>query len=231
MYEKFEEVKMKMEEIKSIKCTLLSWLKDEVNSGKDCCHLQSAGDVADMIKDLSKAEKDCAETFYYMVVSQAMLEGGEPSYGSMGYNHRHTNSGRFASAGRGHMVYGFHHEPFMDQQAYIDGYLNDPQFKHKMSSSSSINAMGYTDGRTDAYNGSSKYGRSYDDYQNARRYYTASKDPAAREEMNHHAMEHVENALESMQEMWESSDDIMLKKRIMEEVSKIFNGMKAAMQK
>lgn len=225
----------KTEEIKRVKETLFSWVQQEVNSGKDCFHVESVGATVDMVKDLAEAEKECAEALYYMVVVDAMLNGEEPSYGeSMGYNHRHLRNGEFARSGRGHIVgggtSGFHHGPFVDEKPYIDAYLHDPNFRHGMLN----RTMGYDDGmRNGDWGGrnagsKSKYGQAYDDYQEARRHYTASGDPIEKERMEHHTMEHVNNALESMQEMWESSDDIMLKKRIVDEASKIINQMKAA---
>lgn len=228
MHEKFAKAEAKMDEVKSVKETLLSWVKEEVNAGKECFQVDTVGDVVDMIKDLSKTEKDCAEALYYMAVVKAMLEAEESPYGNMGYNHRHMANGRFAPSGEGHVVYGYH--PYIGQQSYIDGYLNDPDFKSNMS------RMGYPDGMPGRMNHNdynsdrgtgSKYGRSYDNYQTARRHYTMSKDPAMKEEMNHHAMEHVDNTLESLQEMWESSDDTMLKKRIVDEMSKVLSEMKS----
>lgn len=228
MHEKMMELKMKSEEIKQIKETLMSWVKEEVSKGSGCdgCHVESTGAVVDMIKDLAETEKECAEAMYYMIVSEAMLNGEEPSYsGSMGYNHRHLNNGRFASSGRGHMVsgngshsgsYGYTTRPYLDQEPYIDAYLHDPNFVHKMS-------MGYN-GEPNM-NRPSKYGESYDRYKDAKRHYTETRSPEDREAMNHHTMEHVDNVLGSLQEMWESSDD-MLKKRMVDEMSKVLSQMK-----
>lgn len=229
------ETMAKIEEIKQVKETLFSWLREEVGHGKDCIHLESSGDVTDMIKDLAETEKECMEALYYMTVISAMQQGEEPYYGdSMGYNHRHTNSGRFASAGRGHVVgghhsgsYGYHHGPFMDQTPYVDGYLHDPNFEYSMENRNKT--MGYDDGRMSHNN--SKYGKAYEDYREARRHYTTSKNVSDKEEMNHHIMEHLGNSLESLQEMWEASDDTMLKKRFLDEMSKVFNQMKASAPK
>lgn len=219
MHEKLTELKMKSEEMKEIKNTLLSWVKEEVGSGKECFHVESVGEVVDMIKDLAEAEKECAEACYYMIVSSAMLEGEEePSYG-MGYNHRHMSNGQFASSGKGHMVYGYH-KPYIDQEPYINGYLHDPNFKDEMKS-----MMGY-DSEKYPRKRASKYGEAYDDYQAARRHYTVSKKPESKEMMNEYAMKHVDNVLESLEELWESSDDVMLKKEIVDEMSKILNAMK-----
>lgn len=234
MHEKLTEMMTKVEDVKEIKETLLSWLKDEVHCGKDAFHVDSNGKVTDMIKDLAQTEKECAEALYYMVVVYAMLNPDTDSYdASMGYNHRHLRNGEFARSGRGHVVNsgtsGFHAGPFVDQGPYIDAYLHDPNefrrtmTKHPMS-------MGYDN---DPYMGASKskYGQAYEDYKEARRHYTESRNPVDKEKMDHHIMEHVHNGLESMQEMWKSSDDVMLKKRIVDEASAIINQMKAEMPK
>lgn len=236
MHEKIEEMMAKTEEIKKMKETMLSWVQQEVNSGKECVHVESTGQVVDMIKDLAETEKECAESLYYMVVVDAMLNGKEPEYGEpMGYNHRHLNNGRFARSGSGHVVgggtSGFHPGPFVDQDPYIDGYLHNPEdFWRTMNKHP--NTMGYDDehGRwKDSDGQKSKYGRAYDDYLEARRHYTVSKNASDKERMDHHTMEHVMNGLESMQEMWAASDDAMLKKRIVEEASKVIDRMKTSM--
>lgn len=235
MHEKLQKLMTTSEEICKIKETLTCWLKEEVNLGKDNCHLKSSGDVTDMIKDLAETEKECAEALYYYTVIKAMLEGEEPSYGdSMGYNHRHLRSGRFAPSGEGHRVngshngsYGFHPGPFVDQEEYIDAYLYDPSFKAKMRPS-----MGYNDGMDRDWNDTgSKYGRDYDNYKAARRHYTTSNRPEDKERMDQYALSHVDNALESVKDLWDSSDDVMLKKRIVDEASKVLNHMKADMAK
>lgn len=236
MYEKLQEMMIKNEEVKQAKETLFGWVKEEISGGKQCFDVDSTGKTIDMVKDLAETEAKCAESLYYMTVIAAMLEGDEPSYenGNMGYNHRHLNSGRFAKSGRGHVVsghgssYGFHPGPFMDQEPYIDGYIHDPNdFRRRMNPN-----LGYDDGRHWDNEGErgpkSKYGKAYDDYKEARRHYTVSKNHEDKEKMDHHIMEHVENALESMLEMWESSDDVMLKKRISDEASKVLNQMKMA---
>lgn len=236
MYEKLQEMMFKYEEVRQAKDTLFSWVKEEISGGKQCFDTDGTGKTTDMIKDLAEAEAKCAESLYYMTVITAMLEGDESSYenGNMGYNHRHLNSGRFARSGRGHVVsghgssYGFHPGPYMDQEPYIDGYIHDPNdFRRKMNPN-----MGYDDDRrwdNERENGNkSKYGKAYDDYKEARRHYTVSNKHEDKEKMEHHVMEHVENALESMLEMWESSDDVMLKKRIADEASKVLNQMKMA---
>lgn len=238
MQEKLAEMMVKNEEVTRLKETLLSWVKEEVNGGKECFHVESVGQTMDMVKDLAATEKYCAEALYYMTVIDAMLNTDEPSYeegGVAGYNHRHLNNGRFARSGRGHVVNGggssgFHPGPFVDQEPYIDAYLHDPNEAWRRGDR---RAMGYDDGKD--WNGQeksrSKYGEAYDNYREARRHYTVSKDAMDKERMDHHTMEHVNNTLESMVEMWESSDDAMLKKRIVDEASKALNQMKAGMPK
>lgn len=235
MHEKLAEMMAKLEDVKCVKETLLSWVKEDISGGKNNFCVENVGQVVDMVKDLAETEKECAEALYYMTVVKAMLSGEEPNYGApMGYNHYHLKNGEFARSGRGHIVNGgtsgFHHKPFVDEEPYIDGYLHDPNFRHVMNPTMT---MGYDDGmdRQDIRRKGSKYGDSYDKYQEARRYYTASKSTADKERMDQYTMEHVNNALESMQEMWNSSDDVMLKKRIVDDASKVLNQMKADMAK
>lgn len=236
MHEKLTEMMTKVKDVNEIKETLLSWLKEEAHCGKEAFHVDSNGKVTDMIKDLAQTEKECAEALYYMVVVEAMLNPDMNSYdSSMGYNHRHLRNGEFAKSGRGHVVNGgtsgFHPGPFVDQEPYIDAYLHNPdEFRRVMQNHPS---MGYNDGmnRGDWNKNRSKYGQAYDEYKEARRHYTESRNPVDKDKMDHHIMEHVHNTLESLQEMWEASDDAMLKKRVVDEASTVLNQMKTSMVK
>lgn len=205
-----EEMMAEMNDLKEIKKTLTSWLKEEVNQGKECFDTKTCGDVSDMIKDAAETMKECYEAMYYKTVIEAMESRREPAYGGedvYGYNNRHMANGKFAKAGRGHMVSGY--EPYIDQEPYIDAYLHDPTFQNRIKHGS----MGYNDGgRT----GRSEYGEIYDNYRTARRHYQDSNSKEDKEEMDQHCMKYMNHTMKHLKSMWEDADP-MLKKRLKED--------------
>lgn len=219
-----------LEEMEGIKKTLISWLKEETNNGKECFDTKSCGDVSDIIKDIAQATKDCYEAHYYKTVIEAMNEGGEPSYGEgpYGYNHRHMSNGRFASAGRGHYVRGYNPGPYMDQMPYIDAYMHDPEFMERMQGGN-MN-MGYNNsngsgnsgnsGRSGGGNqgggrgnmGYSRDGEAYENYRNARRHYQDSKSFRDKSTMEENCMSYMDNTIKNLKSIWEEADPSLKEK-------------------
>lgn len=217
MTHEIEEMMSEMSDIKEIKKTLISWLKGEVNDGKERFDTSSCGDVSDIIKDMAETTKACYEALYYKTVVEAMNSGERPSYGEdevYGYNHRHTKSGKFASTGKGHPVYGY--RPFVDHEPYIDGYLHDPNYEHRIRTLS-MDPMGYnpSDIRHDMSN-RSKHGETYDNYRRAMRNYHETRSQADKEEMDAHHMMYMEDTINNLCAMWKEADP-MLKKKMKED--------------
>lgn len=171
------------------------------------------GQVVDMIKDLAQAEKDCMEACYYKSVVGAMddygfeNEGEIEEYGRMGYDTRRYSSGRYAPKGAGHYspVHG-RRGYTMPPAGHIPSYMMDNSAPHE-------HRMGYP--MQD--NG---YGRSMDNYKNAKRYYTKTKDPHMREEMDQHALDHVNETIYTFKEIWQDADT-NLKKDMKGQLSKL----------
>ena len=210
MHPEIEEMMAEMTDLKDIKKTLTSWLKEEVSHGKECFDTKSCGDVMDMIKDITETSKECYEAMYYKTVIEAMETGRGPAYGGedvYGYNHRHTSNGQFAKTGRGHMVSGY--APYMDQEPYINAYMHDPNFEKRMRNGS----MGYDDGDRMR---ESEYGKVYDNYRMARRHYQDSKSQVDKEEMDQHCMNYMTHTVKHLKAMWDDADP-MLKKRLKED--------------
>lgn len=203
--------------------TLKCWLEAELAKGMSSVNTKEAGEVTDMIKDLEEACSKHYEACYYKLVAMAMMDHNNPENESMGYNHRHMANGQFASSGRGHVV-GFHHnKPYVDQGPYIDAYLHDPDFERNMSMGYEDTIRGNYGGRQDSRS-SSRYGRAYDDYQNAKRGYTESRSMKDKERMNSSAMEHVRDVETVLREMWKDGDP-MLKREMKESLSNVLGDM------
>lgn len=230
-----EDIFATIEDMKHIKKTLASWLKEEVNHGKECFDTKSCGEVSDIIKDMAEAIKECYEACYYKTIIEAMNEGREPSYG---YNHRHMSNGEFASSGKGHYVRGYNPGPYMDQIPYINAYMHDPDFKDHMMDDNTM-LLGYSpnsDGRGDNSGSSgnlnrmdnSRDGEIYDNYRNARKHYQDSKSINDKVKMEEHYMTYMNNTLKNLRSMWEEADPYLkekVKKDFGEEMVEILEGM------
>lgn len=73
---------MKKEDIQmlsSIRFQLISKLYEEMNERFESMNAKEAGEVTDMIKDISVTLKECAELEYYETVVESMHAGGSPS--------------------------------------------------------------------------------------------------------------------------------------------------------
>lgn len=189
-----EKTKEKVQEICCMKDELLSELKSHY--GANALSPERCGEIVDMIKDLAEAEAKCWESCYYKTVIEAMKEAkDEPRYGEpYGYdNRRYASSGRFAPKGHGH-ISGYHDDMRMmdwDDDQGIDGY--------RMGRNSGSKSMGYTMNEM-------LHGKPYHDYQNAKRHYTETKSMEDKKKMDHHAMEHLDNFIESAHEMFDHAD-------------------------
>ena len=132
----------------------------ELAKGSDKVDTKEFGEVVDMIKDLTEAEKNKWQSCYYKSIVEAMenSEYGEDynwagpdedrmgyGRGRMGYNRQRDSRGRYAYGGR----------EMMEDPRYID-YING--------------RMGYSNGaygggrRGQTSNSGSRYGYSHDEY-------------------------------------------------------------------
>lgn len=76
-----------VEKIKMTKDRILDYMEREINKyGENRIDTKTAGDLADIIKDLAEAEKSCWEAEYYRSVTEAMGSSGSSGYTQpMGY--------------------------------------------------------------------------------------------------------------------------------------------------
>lgn len=143
--------------------------------------------------------------------------------------------------------------PYMDED-YIDWFMDDPMnFMDTMRmgytpkgrsshpsrgrgseaarSANGRYASGYSDGRDgmnrddkDGRDRDSRYGKAYNDYQKARKYYTQSQSVEDREQMSHHAQEHVADTMTTIREIWKTADP-ELKKTMKSNFQSLLNEM------
>lgn len=91
-----------VEKIKATKDKVLDYMEREISKyGENRIDTKTAGDIADIIKDLAEAERDCWEAEYYRSVTEAMGSSGSSGYTQpMGYG---TTSGARRGYGTGTM--------------------------------------------------------------------------------------------------------------------------------
>lgn len=209
-----------LDDLCEIKADIMKGLKAEIAGGLEKVDTEEAYKVVDMIKDLAAAEKDCLESEYYKAVIEAMGQDTVERYGYMpndnwtyrdtiGYNNRHYGNGKFAPKGSGSYM-GF--KPTMRQMPYIHDYIEDPEeFSRNMR-------YGYSD------SSNNRYGRSYSQYQDAKRYYTESHSEKDKNEMTMHAKEHLSDTLVTLRDIWSTADP-ELKKRMKNDLSNLMGEM------
>lgn len=210
----------------------------------------AVGQMIDMIKDLASAKKDCMEACYYASVVAAMNKGGNgqnwdsewdenPMSILMGYNPNRSANGRYASSGGDRTTgkSGFH-EGMMPQisRDFLDqAYLHDPNFERRIReiagysgrngemdmrdprrNGSRMNMMGYDDGMQ------TEHGKTFDDYQMAKRNYSTTKSSADKDAADKRAIVYVGSTLNNFREMWNESDPA-LRKRMKEEFDSLMD--------
>lgn len=194
-----------LHKIAKMKELLIDTLMTEVDKGVRSMDVDETGKVVDMIKDLAEAEAECRKAEYYRTVVEAMDEEEEPRYG---YNNRRYSSGRYAPKGRG-SVMGF--RPFVDQEPYVDEYLNNPSsFRERMT------------GRSE--NADDRYGRSYNSYRNAKRYYSDTHSSMHKEQMKEHANEHIMDTIATVRDIWNNAEPEQ-RKKIKQDFTNLLNEM------
>lgn len=208
MHEVEEKVKKLCGLKEKFMCCLESGIEEQ---GLKNANTQEIGEIVDMIKDLAEAEKDCWKACYYKSIVKSMKEQeeeGSRRYDDMpsGYNRNRYANGRFAPSGMGSYVSGYMPE-FM-----MGGYDND-EMARRMGYSDNEKNQGNSDraGNTPNTPGS-RFGRSFDQYEDARRHYHESGSSKDKSEMDSKAVAHVEEAVATLEKIWENADPDLKRK-------------------
>lgn len=209
--------KYAMETLCNVKETLISLVKSEVSGNLSEVDTHELGEVVDMIKDIAETERNCMEAKYYETVTEAMEDVDSERYG---YNNRRYSSGRYAPKGMGH-ISGYN-RPYLDQEPYVADYIERPsEFMDRMR-------MGYTPMTTTHMEGpnnmDSRYGRSYNEFRNARKNYTRTNSSEDKEEMNRTGHEHLNDTIVTLKDIWKNADP-ELKKKMKSDLSSLVSEM------
>lgn len=214
-----------MERLCEIKDQLVRNIENVIADGLSGVDAHELGAAVDMVKDLSEA-------IYYCSVTEAMKE--VPHQDMMGYNpNRSETTGRYVSgrSSRGYntrnMGYGGsssggssstgsagYHDPGNGSMGYPENNMGYPTvYMHGENA-----RMGYTEQTPQ------RYGRAYNDYQVARRHYTATKSQDDKESMNKHANEHLSDTMTTIREIWDAAEPEQ-RKRIKNDLSTLVGEM------
>ena len=214
-------------------------LKDEIlchiGKVKDYENCESiVGEMVDMVKDLCEAEEKLWKACYYKTVVKAMKEHEEEEekryddlkmmMAPMGYNTRRYASGRYAPSGKGH-ISGY--VPHMAMDPYINSMMHDPDFEEMLRDGRFGYSSGDNRGGRETMSNmpsTSRNGMMYDQWDNARRHYHETGKESDKREMDQHAMDHVDNAIDTFREIWKTADPA-LKKEMKGEISKLASEM------
>lgn len=206
-----EELKAKMKEIEKFEDKLFEAAKDECCDGGDIC---KAGQIVDMLKDMASVKKDCAEACYYKTIIEAMKEDEEYRYG---YNPNRYADGRYAPSGHGNYTSGYTPYYRMDPHDVMGYYPSGAGNRSQAG-----NKIGYVPTEPIMQ----RYGRPWEEYQEARRHYHDTKDPSSKQEMDKKTKEHITDSVETIYDMYEEADPEM-KKQIKEKLTALVNNMTA----
>ena len=193
-------IEEKLEPVLKMKNELIDLMKSELAKGAAMVDTKEAGEVIDMIKDLAETEYYCMKAWYYEYQIEAMR--GEEEHGRMGYG-----KGKYPT---------YPMRPPYD----ADGFDYDM-----------IRRMGYK--RTEQpdhlvpnpyYEPNSEYGKTYNEYKNARRHYTDTKSASDKVKMDDYAKKHVMESIDTIRDIWKDSDP-ELKRKMKADLQTVLNEM------
>lgn len=205
-------------------CTLLDimtdGLKSATNQGLNNLDTHEAGQVTDIIKDLSEAKKNLTdaeknewESCYYASIVKAMKDADERGDEEDRYGYIPREASRMGKRGM--------------QRDRIKRWVRDPDtFEDEM-----YERAGYTPGRKMSRDDRSsdnssdeRYGKPYREYIDSRRHYSESKSQADKDMMEMYANEHLMDVMGSVREIYKTADPDM-RKRMKSDLTKLVGEM------
>lgn len=166
----------------------------ELSKGTESVNTKELGDVVDMIKDLSEAEKNKWQSCYYKSVVEAMenAEYGE-DYDWMGPDEDRMGYPRGMSGGRSRRGY----RGQGNQGSRYGGRRNYDEMMYDERMGYSNGAYGGGSRGMSSNQGSSRYGYSYDKYMNNRANYSMN-DPEDKQERMKMLEEYTQDLVSSV---------------------------------
>ena len=212
--------KMTLEKICTLLDIMTDGLKSATNQGLNNLDTHEAGQVADIIKDLSEAKKNLTdaeknewESCYYASIVKAMKDADERGDEEDRYGYIPREASRMGKRGM--------------QRDRIKRWVRDPDtFEDEM-----YERAGYTPGRKMSRDDRSSdnssdelYGKPYREYIDSRRHYSESKSQADKDMMEMYANEHLMDVMGSVREIYKTADPDM-RKRMKSDLTKLVGEM------
>lgn len=187
--------------------TVVGWFENETSKGVAQVDTDELGKVADIIKDLADAKKNCSETekneweqCYYAHVIMAMERAGDDEEGM-------------------HNRYGYV-PPKMSK-------VMDRSRMRRWDRESDMHDYDVDDRHTrDSEKSDQRYGKPYREYLDARKHYTETKSARDKEDMEMYANEHMMDTIGTIREMYRTAEPD-LKKRMKADLTKLVGEMPA----
>ena len=177
----------------------------ELAKGTEQVNTKEFGDVVDMIKDLTEAEKNKWQSCYYKTIVEAMedSEYGEdydwsgPDEDRLGYTRMRDSMSRYTSSRRGYNSRG---------RRNYNEMMEDPRYMDEMEMNRMYGGrMGYSNGaygggrRGQTMNAGSRYGYSHDEYMQKIKMHN-SNDPETMKKRAKMIDEHMDDMYEMFKE-------------------------------
>lgn len=212
--------KMTLEKICTLLDIMTDGLKSATNQGLNNLDTHEAGQVADIIKDLSEAKKNLTdaeknewESCYYASIVKAMKDADERGDEEDRYGYIPREASRMGKRGM--------------QRDRIKRWVRDPDtFEDEM-----YERAGYTPGRKMSRDdrpsdnsSDERYGKPYREYIDSRRHYSESKSQADKDMMEMYANEHLMDVMGSVREIYKTADPDM-RKRMKSDLTKLVGEM------
>lgn len=212
--------KMTLEKICTLLDIMTDGLKSATNQGLNNLDTHEAGQVADIIKDLSEAKKNLTdaeknewESCYYASIVKAMKDADERGDEEDRYGYIPREASRMGKRGM--------------PRDRIKRWVRDPDtFEDEM-----YERAGYTPGRKMSRDDRSsdnssdeRYGKPYREYIDSRRHYSESKSQADKDMMEMYANEHLMDVMGSVREIYKTADPDM-RKRMKSDLTKLVGEM------
>lgn len=212
--------KMTLEKICTLLDIMTDGLKSATNQGLNNLDTHEAGQVADIIKDLSEAKKNLTdaeknewESCYYASIVKAMKDADERGDEEDRYGYIPREASRMGKRGM--------------QRDRIKRWVRDPDtFEDEM-----YERAGYTPGRKMSRDDRSsdnssdeRYGKPYREYLDSRRHYTETKSQVDKDAMDMHANEHLMDVMNTIREIYKGADPDQ-RKRMKSDLTKLVGEM------
>lgn len=202
------EGEMTLSKIAMLLGIMTDGLKHATEQGLANLDTHEAGEVADIIKDLSEAEKNEWESCYYKKILEAMESSEADRYGYIP-----PEMSRIGRQGRQREnIKRWVCDPDMFEQDMEDRMGYTPNWRRIPSSQS------YDTERDD------RYGKPYREYLDSRRHYTETKSQVDKDAMDMHANEHLMDVMNTIREIYKGADPDQ-RKRMKSDLTKLVGEM------